>query len=182
MNFPPYATVSIYEVDFKSEKIKGDMDAREFELLFVEHRRALERFVRWRISSRTDADDVLQDALLSAWSHRNSLRSMDAFKPWLLQIARNICNDYYRKRGRRDEIPLDGCEASLFAQSHERGLFVSDTLERMQSNSAEILRLAYFDALTQSETARLLGIPQGTVKSRQHNAKRQFCKEYEEEY
>jgi RNA polymerase sigma-70 factor (ECF subfamily) len=152
-----------------------------FEQLFIEHRRALERFVRWRISNHADADDVLQNTLLSAWSKRNSLRSIDTFKPWLLQIARNICNDFYRKSGRKSEIPLDECEASLFAQSNERGLFVRDTLGRLPKNSAEMLRLTYFDDLPQAEIAHLLNIPLGTVKSRLHTAKQQFRNEYEEE-
>ncbi|GHV12812.1 hypothetical protein FACS1894219_06460 [Clostridia bacterium] len=157
------------------------MDGNTFEQLFIEHRRALERFVRYRISNRADADDVLQDTLLSAWSSRNSLRNTDTFKPWLLQIARNACNSFYRKRGTRNETPLDDCEASLFAQSNECGLFVSDALERLPDNSAEILRLMYFNDLPQSEIARLLDIPLGTVKSRHHTAKQQFRKEYEEE-
>jgi RNA polymerase sigma-70 factor (ECF subfamily) len=103
-------------------------------------------------------------------------------KAWLLQIARNACNDYYRRNGRRDETPLDDCEASLFAQSSERGLFVRDTLERLPANSAEILRLTYFDDLPQAEIARLLDAPVGTVKSRLHTAKQQFRNEFEEDF
>lgn len=157
------------------------MDENTFERLFIENRRALERFVRWRISNIADADDVLQNTLLAAWSSRNSLKNTDAFKAWLLQIARNFCNNFYRKNGGRDEIPLDTCEASLFAQSSERGIFVRDTLGRLPENSAEILRLTYFEALPQAEIARLLNVPLGTVKSRLHNAKKQFRNEFEEE-
>jgi RNA polymerase sigma-70 factor (ECF subfamily) len=123
---------------------------------------------------------VLQCTLLTAWSQRDSLQNLSAFKAWLLQIARNGCIDYYRKRGRRIDVPLDECEASLFAQSNERGFFVSDTLERFPNNSAEILRLTYYEDSPQSEIARLLDIPIGTVKSRLHTAKQQFRNDYEE--
>jgi RNA polymerase sigma-70 factor (ECF subfamily) len=54
-------------------------------------------------------------------------------------------------------------------------------MERLPENSAEVLKMTYFDDLPQAEIAKLLDIPIGTVKSRLHTAKQQFRNEYQED-
>lgn len=156
------------------------MDKATFESLFLPCQGALERLVRWRISNAADANDVLQDTLLLAYRNRDKLNAADKFKPWLLQIARNQCNEYYRRNARQDEMPLfEDIAVGLISQSSERSLMVRDILNRLPPASGEVLKLSYFDDLQQTEIAKLLGIPVGTVKSRLHTAKKQFRKAYQ---
>ena len=68
-----------------------DMD-HLFEMLLEEHRAAVERFVRFRLPSKPDADDTLQEVYIAAYQKFAQLKNRDAFKAWLLAIARNKCN------------------------------------------------------------------------------------------
>ena len=70
----------------------------EFEELLQAELPALERFVKFRIGSARDAEDVLQETCLAAWRNYGSLRDQSSFKPWLLGIARNKCKDYFREQ------------------------------------------------------------------------------------
>lgn len=70
----------------------------EFEALLESQRPAIERFVRFRIPSQADADDVLQEVYLAAYRNFPKLANREAFRPWLVSIARNKCNDYFRRK------------------------------------------------------------------------------------
>ena len=72
----------------------------EFERLLEAERPPVERFVRFRISSKMDADDVLQEVFLTAYQKFSQLRDWNSFKPWILRIARNKSNDYFRQRAK----------------------------------------------------------------------------------
>ena len=77
----------------------------EFERLLEAERVSVERFVRFRMSSKADADDVLQEIFLTAYQKFPQLKNKDSFKAWIISIARNKCNDYFRKKATQYEIP-----------------------------------------------------------------------------
>ena len=79
----------------------------EFERLLALNRPALERFVRYRVPGRADADDVIQETLIAAYRAFDSLRDPASFKPWLMSIARNKARDWFRNRARELALPLD---------------------------------------------------------------------------
>ena len=79
----------------------------DFEQMLQTERVSLERFVRYRLPSREDADDVLQEIYLSAYQKFPQLKNKASFKAWLLVIARNKCNDYFRRKAAQLEIPVD---------------------------------------------------------------------------
>ena len=159
------------------------MDDAEFERLAADCENALKRFVYYRMPSKSDGDDILQETLLAAYLHRNALKNPEGFKPWLLRIAGNKCNDYYRERVKRRESPADIDAALENALSQSRyGLTVAqavqETLGTLDSKDAQLLRLVYIDRFPQAEIAKQLGIPVGTVKSRLHAAKQRFRSAY----
>lgn len=79
----------------------------DFEELLTAERAAVERFVRFRLPSKTDAEDVLQEVYLTAYRKFSQLKSGDSFKPWIISIARNKCNDYFRRKAAQWEIPME---------------------------------------------------------------------------
>lgn len=148
-----------------------------FEELLQAELPALERFVKFRISTAQDAEDVLQETCLAAWRSFDALRDPASFKPWLLGIARNKCSDYYREQARRLEIPLDALNESVLSMGRRGPTLrsaVRDTLEQLGDTDQQILYLSYFRDLPQAEIAQLLHIPLGTVKSRLHTARARF--------
>lgn len=92
-------------VDIDSEGMP--MMADDFAKLLEADRVSIERYVRFRIMSRVDADDVLQEVYLAAYQKFSQLKNRESFKPWLISIARNKCNDYFRTNAARYEIPID---------------------------------------------------------------------------
>ena len=153
----------------------------EFEKLLSANMRALERFVRFRIGDKHDAEDVLQDICVAAFNGFDCLSDKSAFKPWLMGIARNKCRDYFRIKARSLEIPIDDLNESVFAYG-VRGVTVSsvvrETLELLGDKEKQILYLYYFRDLPQDEIANKLGLPLGTVKSRLHYARQKFKEKY----
>lgn len=153
----------------------------EFEALLESQRPAIERFVRFRMPSQADADDVLQEVYLAAFRNFSRLKDQGAFRPWLVSIARNKCNDYFRRKGAAMEISLEELSEKELVDSRY-GLSeittVRETVELLGDQDKQILYLSYWKELPQAEIARRQDIPLGTVKSRLHTAKQHFKDRY----
>ena len=136
----------------------------------------LERYVKFRIGNLQDAEDVVQDVMLTAFHRAEQLRNPDRFRPWLFQIAANACRDYYRSRKRPTEN-LEEVEQQL-AEPARPETAVEETLAALRERDQTILRLRYLEDRNQQEIAAAMGIPVGTVKSRLHYAKAKFRAAY----
>ena len=155
------------------------MDALERQL--AQHDTVLRRYVRYRISNPTDAQDVLQEILTAAAMGFASLPPNTNIKPWLIGIARNKCADYFRRKYRQHEVPISEAERipilpARFALTQDSP--VLDTLETLSPQDQQILRLFYWQELPQQEIACRLDVPLGTVKSRLHHARERFRAAY----
>lgn len=153
----------------------------DFEVLLCDNRGAVERFVYFRISNQDDAEDILQEIYLTAFEKFSALKNPNSFKAWLLSIARNKCNDYFRQQAK---LPAQLNEESgeiAFVQSRygiAEQSDVTDVLAMLKKQEKEILYLYYFCDFAQTEIARRLHIPLGTVKSRLYHAKQSFKERY----
>lgn len=152
-----------------------------FDELLERHRAPVERFVRYRLNSREDSEDVLQEVYVAAFQKFGQLKNAESFKPWILAIARNKLNDYFRSKAKRLEIPIDalsesspGCGRTGISVTET----VRDTLELLGDNDAQILYLYYWKEMPQAEIAERLSLPVGTVKSRMYAAKQHFRMNY----
>lgn len=153
----------------------------EFEALLESQRPAVERFVRFRLPIQADAEDVLQEIYLSAYQNFPKLKDREAFRPWLVSIARNKCNDYFRRKGAAMEIPLEELAEKDLVDSRYGPNEIStvrETVERLGDRDKQILYLYFWKELPQAEIAKQLHIPLGTVKSRLHTAKQHFKDSY----
>ena len=154
---------------------------QEFEELLTTCLPALERFVKYKIGDREDAEDLIQECCEAALQKKETLREPSSMKAWLLSIARNKCTDYYRAKARRMELPIEelsetSLTTGLYGRSGHQA--VSETLERLGDKEKQILYLYYFRELPQDQIAERLGLPLGTVKSRLYYAKRKFKETY----
>ena len=152
---------------------------RPFEDLLKEHYNAAKRYCRFKLPTYADAEDVLSEVCLTAYQKFSQLKSDDSFKPWFISIAKRKCADFYRKRSKLSEVPLEELSENEIAQeSTILAESVRLTLLELCSNDREILDLYYFQELSQSEIAQKLQIPIGTVKSRLHTARDRFRQIY----
>ena len=167
------------EIDFEYE-LGGDT-VSEFESLLKEHFLPLQRYVRYKISNRHDAEDILQEVCLTASQSFETLKDKGVFKAWLIGIAGHKCTDYYRRKARDMEIPLESLSESALGVGRcgiTAQNVVRETLDALGDREKQILYLYYFRDLPQDEIAKRLNIPIGTVKSRLHYAKEKFKEQY----
>jgi RNA polymerase sigma-70 factor (ECF subfamily) len=121
------------------------------------------------------AEDLVQETFLRVW---NRAQGFDAGKgsigPWLLAVARNRAIDYLRSVGGRERNALEFEETdhpALYTDM-EQDLLLSDktrrvkaAMERLPANHRQVIELAYFEGLSQSEMAERMGQPLGTIKT-----------------
>lgn len=153
----------------------------EFEKLLESERISVERFVRFRMSDTADAEDILQEVFLAAYQKFPQLKNRDAFKSWLLSIARNKCSDYFRRRAAQPEILVEELTDREFSDSRHGASVVDavrETFRLLGDKDKQILYLFFWKELPQAEIAKLLHIPVGTVKSRLHTARQNFKHQY----
>ena len=152
-----------------------------FERLLEAERSSVERFVKFRIGCRADAEDVLQEVFFTAYQKFSQLKRPEAFKAWVISIARNKCSDYFRRKAACCEMPLDElAEQRLTDGRHGLAVVsaVRETLSLLGDKDKQILYLYFWKELPQVEIAERLGIPVGTVKSRLYTAKQNFKHKY----
>jgi RNA polymerase sigma factor (sigma-70 family) len=118
-----------------------------------------------------DADDILQRVLYEVWRHNSRYDPSRSLTAWVLGIARKRAIDHLRRRRNiavslSDLEDVAGEDGRELAERYARAREVRDALSRLPAEQREVLVLAYFGRLTQSEIARHLDIPLGTVKAR----------------
>jgi len=118
-----------------------------------------------RLAGRDDRDDVLQEALLAAWSKRESYNvSRGTVQSWLLGIVANQARK--STRGRRRSYPLNDLDGggTTGPAVHVR-LDVDRAIVRLASRQRMAVELFYFVGLSVREVADVMGIAEGTAKS-----------------
>jgi RNA polymerase sigma-70 factor (ECF subfamily) len=150
-------------------------DRGAFETLYNRYARAVFGLALRRLGDRGRAEDAVQETFVSVWrSARTYKPERGPGAPWLYGIARNAIVDRSRVR---NEPPAEAPDdASPDAGPDERAeqawtqWQVHRALERLPEREREVVALAYWSELSQSEVAAQLGIPLGTVKTRTRSA------------
>jgi RNA polymerase sigma-70 factor (ECF subfamily) len=145
--------------------------------LYAEHGRSLLDYATRLTGDRAAAEDVVQETLLRAWKHADALRSgVGSVRGWLLTVARNLVTDRARARAVRPmEVnqPIDVPAAQRdHADTVVDTMTVMGALEGLSPEHRAVLVELYYRGRTVNETAAVLGIAPGTVKSRTYHAVR----------
>jgi RNA polymerase sigma-70 factor (ECF subfamily) len=153
----------------------GDRGA--FEILYHRYVRSVFGLALRRLRDRFQAEEVTQEAFAAVWRSAGSYRpERGSAGGWLYTIARNAIVDRLRRNGRADttaELPdVASPEGGPDEQAEEsyRAWRVHRALEELKPNEREVIELAYWSGLSQSEVASYLGQPLGTVKTRTRSA------------
>jgi RNA polymerase sigma-70 factor (ECF subfamily) len=150
-------------------------DGGAFEVLYRRYARAVFGLALRRLGDRSRAEEAVQETFTAIWrSARSYQPERGPGAPWLYAVARHAIVD--RSRARTDEpteVPeLVSTEAGPAerAESSYVSWRVHRALEELPETEREVLELAYWGGLSQSEVAGFLGIPLGTVKTRTRTA------------
>jgi RNA polymerase sigma-70 factor, ECF subfamily len=142
-------------------------DRYAFEELFYRHHRQLHRVARLTSRSREDAEDALQDAMVSAHRGAGSFRHDAAVSSWLYRIVVNACLDRLRRNKTHPTIALDDIYpvADQTAQV-ETAIAVHRALMRLPVEQRAAVVAVDMHGYSVADTAAMLGVAEGTVKSR----------------
>jgi len=142
-----------------------------------EHGPAALAYAKWLTRDAAAAEDVVQEALVRAWRHPTSLvNGKGSVRGWLLTVVRNIVADRARAQRSRPAEVAELIQAGGVENDHaERvvdSMVVLAVLDRLSAEHRVVLEHLHVHGRTVVETAEVLGIPVGTVKSRSHHAMR----------
>ena len=179
-----------------------ERDAHAFEILFERYAAALHRHVLGILHDETAAHDVVQDTFIRVWTRVEQWRGSGSFKAWLYRMATNLALNQLRTMKRRREIPLEipadpgdeddilntipawmvqassqGPEA-IVVEAEERARTAAHyraLMNRLPEDKREVFRLVHEMEMSLRDTADALDIPEGTVKSRLHYARKRLA-------
>lgn len=147
------------------------MDAVTFQREALGCERLLYHISYAMLRNNQDCADAVQEALLQAWAHRASLRSMDAFKPWLTKILVNTCKGMLRKARRATLVELN---ESIPAAEKLDTTALYDALDELPPELRAATVLYYFEGFSVREVAGMIGVHESTIKSRLLYARRKL--------
>lgn len=141
----------------------------ELERIVVERQDWLFRFAYMRIGIREDAEDVVQEVLLSVFRRLREKTSVDSVEHYVIRAISNACTDYFRRKpltvvslDKAGQIPVSEGDRQI----HDEYVRISRLLDTLPTEQAEIVRLKCYDDLTFRQIAELQDIPEATAKSR----------------
>ena len=149
-------------------------DTAAFAALVRRHQDRVFGFILRMLDARDEAMELTQDVFVKAWQALPGWRPEARFSTWLLQIARNAALDQLRRRRVVQFAPLDdGMDVADTAPgpearyaSRQRQALLENALQQIAAEHREILLLREVEDLSYGELAAVLGIAEGTVKSR----------------
>jgi len=144
---------------------------REFEARLVESSTLAFRVAYGVLRHRQDAEDVAQEAFVKAYRSFNQLRDRERFRAWLVRMTWRLALD--RQRSDRRRLAREtatqetaGADTSEEVIARERAALLWTAIDRLPDKLRIVIVLAGIEGHDTNEVARLLDVPQGTVKSR----------------
>src|SRR5437763_824406 len=133
------------------------------------------------LRNREEAEDVAQNALIKAYRHFRSLRGRDRFKAWLVRIAWRLAINRVRgnrRRAIREDAPAvvrAPATAEEILVSSERAAHIWRAIDDLPEKLRTVVVLASMEDYQVADVARLLALPEGTVKSRLFLARKRLA-------
>jgi len=153
-------------------------DAAAWEPLVLAHQEAVFRLCYLLLGDPDDAEDIAQETFLRAWNYLQRFDTARPLRPWLLSIASNLASNRRRSAGRylsaltrafRNE-PVSSASIEEKSAQHLEAGQLWKAVQTLNVPDQQIVYLRYFLELSVAETAEVLNIAEGTVKSRLNRA------------
>src|SRR5262245_4508463 len=167
-------------------RVQAEDDERAFAQLVRRWEGPIQRLCLRMTGDAQGGEDLTQEAFVRVFARRKEYQSNGKFSTWLWRIALNLCYDELRRRQRREESSLEGTGGEPYAMletfvapepapdkslaERERGELVRRALMRLPETYRTVLVLRHYENLKFREIAEVLGVPEGTVKSRMAEA------------
>ncbi len=177
----PQSFTTLEDVELLQHVAMGDQAA--LDALYTRHAAVLLRYLRQLTRDTLEAEEILQDTFVAAWTSAKRFEERSTVRTWLFSIARRQWRDRHRRHALdlapdadldqlTDPAPTPDENALAAVASEE----LSALVERLSPAHRDVLALAFVDELSYAEIAQVLDVPVGTVKSRLNHAKQALKK------
>lgn len=151
---------------------------REFETRLVESSTLAFRVAYGVLRHREDAEDVAQEAFAKAYRSFRQLRDRERFRAWLVRMTWRMALDRQRSNRRRasreEQATLDAPSSANGVEANERAALLWQAIDGLSEKLRIVIVLSGIEGHEVREIAALLGLPEGTVKSRLFLARQQL--------
>jgi RNA polymerase sigma-70 factor (ECF subfamily) len=171
-------------------RVKNGADPDAFACLVRRWEQPIQRLCARMTGDVHRGEDLAQDAFSRVFTRRHDFETSGKFSTWLWRIAINLCHDELRRRHRRPEVALTGPDEDDEGREGRNDLSVASTdpspgesiealeqaehvrraLQHLPDHYRSVVVFRHYEGLKFSEIAQVLGIPEGTVKSRMSEA------------
>lgn len=162
-------------------KASSDRDALEW--LFARHKDYVFRLAYGFTSSEEAADDAVQEVFLRLGSGSMKWEPRAKFRTWLYQVTLNVTREMKRQANKELELPETHDEADEHPSVNPaQGLVMRDmlrALDQLPEKQREVVVLRFLEGMTTKETAKILRVTEGTVKTNLHRAVKTLREFYE---
>ena len=169
-------------VDFQHKKPSTKQKEELFVAGIREYKHNLFRMAKSILHHDAEAEDAVGETLCKAYSKLGSLRSPDSFKPWVMKILINECYAAAKRRNRVDyHSDMDeennfrlNVRADIAENSGDTRQELWTAVSQLDREFRTVVILFFYEDLSIKETAKILKLPEGTVKSRLARAKQKL--------
>ena len=134
--------------------------------------------IRKMVLNHEDADDLLQNTFLKAWTNLDYFRGEAKISTWLFKIAINECITFLNKQRTQNNISIDDADVFLLERLRSDEYFCGDDIQRKLQEAIALLpdkqrlvfNMKYFDDMKYEEMSEILGTSVGALKASYHHA------------
>lgn len=156
-------------------------DQAAIRVLFARHHLRIYRFIVRMTNNEATAEELANEVFMEVWRNAGRFEGRSGVSTWMLSIARNKTISMLRKRS---ESQLDEDYATAIADDadtpdvatakRDKGDRMRECLDQLSDQHREIIDLVYYHDKSISEVAEIVGIPEGTVKTRTFHARKKL--------
>jgi RNA polymerase sigma factor (sigma-70 family) len=174
-----------HDFDLVTRAQKGDTKA--FDELVIKYSPKLYSLIYHMTSNREDTNDVLQDVFAKAYRSIRQFKAKSAFYTWIYSIAINMTLNFLKKRKRRQGMSLDDLDSAIANDKEfieltsksdpvreaclgELQIKLNEAMQTLSDNHRAVVTMFDIQGIPHTEIAKILGVTEGTVRSRLHYA------------
>ncbi len=156
-------------------------DRAAMHALFARHNVRVFRFLMGRVRNEATAEELTNEVFLEVWRQASRYEGRAAVSTWLLAIAHNKAMSLMRKRSEdeledemAEQVADAGDDPELSAQKSSKAQVMRDVIETLSDEHREVIDLVYYHEKSVREVSEIVGIPEATVKTRMHYARKKL--------
>jgi len=154
-----------------------DKQRYAFSLIVEQYSEKLYWTIRRLVLSHDDANDILQNSFIKAWTNLGEFQNKSKISTWLYRIATNEALDFLRKQKNHPMDSADGdmvvasrLQADEYFDGDETQALLQEAIARLPEVQRTVFTLKYFDEMKYSEMSKVLGTSEGALKASYHIA------------